>query len=151
MTNFVEKYQDFLKDFGLGRHMVLSTIRNNMVSSRMMSIVSVAGSFYFQTDKISRKYLQLIQHPQIALCADNISIEGVCVEIGRPKNCLEFCNVYEKVFHSSFEKYTFLNNERLFKIKPMRVERWRYIDGMPHVEVFNVDEQQYTLTAYKGS
>lgn len=43
-----------------------------------------------------------------------------------------------------------LQNERLFVVKPMYVERWVYIDGVPFMEIFDVENQEYKLTKYEG-
>lgn len=150
MSIFKEKYEDLLFEFNKGKTMVLSTAENNKVSSRMMSIVCFDGLFYFQTDKTFKKYNQLISNPQIALCTENIQIEGVCKEIGHPVDNAVFCKVYKELFTGSFNKYSFLKNERLFVIKPIYVERWKYIDGVPFIEIFNVENEEYKLTKYEG-
>ena len=76
-NTFDEKYNNFFDEFGKGKAMVLSSSENNIVSSRMMSVVQANGLFYFQTDKTFRKYSQLIANPQVALCINNIQIEGI--------------------------------------------------------------------------
>ena len=96
MSVFMEKYESFLMEFAKGKTMVLSSSENNKVTSRMMSIVHNNGLFYFQTDKTFRKYHQLISNPQIALCADNIQIEGVCKEIGHPMDNAAFGSIYKE-------------------------------------------------------
>ncbi len=83
MNTFHDKYQAFLSDFGNGRTMVLSTSENDIVSSRMMSIIQIEG-VYFQTDLTFKKYRQLLSNPNVALCIDNIQIEGVCEELEHP-------------------------------------------------------------------
>lgn len=150
MSAFKEKYEEFLMEFNKGKTMVLSSSENNKVTSRMMSIVCINGLFYFQTDKTFRKYHQLISNPQIALCIDNIQIEGVCEEIGRPKDNPLFCGMYESCFEGSFKAYSFLENERVFVVEPMQVERWVYIDGVPFMENFDLEKQEYKLIRYIG-
>lgn len=150
MSVFMEKYESFLMEFVKGKTMVLSSSENNKVTSRMMSIVHNNGLFYFQTDKTFRKYHQLISNPQIALCADNIQIEGVCKEIGHPMDNAAFCSIYKECFCGSFNRYSSLKNERLFVVEPTYVERWIYIDGVPFMETFDVEKQEYKLTKYEG-
>lgn len=150
MSVFTEKYEEFLIEFNKGKTMVLSSSEGNKVTSRMMSIVLVNGLFYFQTDKTFRKYKQLISNPQVALCTENIQIEGVCEEIGHPMANDLFCSVYKECFCGSFNRYSSLKNERLFIVKPTYVERWIYIDGVPFMETFNVENQEYELTEYEG-
>ncbi|WP_455529092.1 hypothetical protein [Ruminococcus sp.] len=67
MEKFSEKLEQFFKDFGKGRKMVLSTSENDRVSSRMMSVVQINGDFYFQTDTELRKYHQLSVNRNAAL------------------------------------------------------------------------------------
>lgn len=45
MYAFSEKYEALLSDFGKGRKMVLSTSGNDVVSSRMMSVIQTDGTF----------------------------------------------------------------------------------------------------------
>jgi len=151
MDLFKEKYESFLSEFEKGRKMVLSTSLNDHVSSRMMSIVCIDGLFYFQTDKTFQKYNQLIGNPNVALCADNIQITGVCKELGHPMENALFCNVYKACFSGSFSMYSALKNERLFEVTPKHVERWKYIDSEPFIETFDIDKQEYTLTKYDGA
>ena len=150
MSVFTEKYENFLTEFAKGKKMVLSSSENDKVTSRMMSIVCIDGLFYFQTDKNLRKYHQLISNPHIALCIDNIQIEGTCEEIGHPMDNPLFCSKYEECFRGSFKAYSSLKNERLFVVNPMYVERWVYIEGVPFMETFDVKNEEYSLDKYVG-
>ena len=106
MSIFKDKYEKLLIEFNKGKTMVLSSAENNKVSSRMMSIAYFDGLFYFQTDKTFKKYNQLVNNPYVALCTDNIQIEGICKELGHPLDNPAFCKVYKDVFFSSFNKYS---------------------------------------------
>lgn len=150
MDIFSSEYKAFLSDFGKGRKMVLSTSENDMVSSRMMSVVQINGIFYFQTDITFRKYHQLLLNPNAALCADNIQIEGLCREIGHPLDNKPFCDCFSDCFKGSFDAYTSLKNERLFAFAPAYIERWIYKNGVPFIESFSVKEKIYRLNEYKG-
>lgn len=151
MGLFKEKYEALLAEFIKGKAMVLSSSANNKVSSRMMRVVCSNGLFYFQTDKTFRKYNQLINNPYVALCAENIQIEGICTEIGHPMDNALFCNLYKECFGGSFSRYSSLKNERLFVVTPTYVERWVYIDTVPFIEAFRVENQEYKLTKYEGA
>ena len=85
MTVYQEKFAEFLREVGNGKKMVLSTSGHDVVTSRMMSVIQLNGSFYFQTDRTSRKYAQLLENPRAALCVDNIQMEGLCRETGHPR------------------------------------------------------------------
>lgn len=148
MNTFSQKYGTFLSEFGKGRKMVLSTSENNRVSSRMMSVVQIDGIFFFQTDITFNKYHQIISDPNVALCIDNIQIEGICEEIGHPLKFTPFCNVFQECFKGSFDAYSSLENERLFAVKPIYVERWIYKDGVPYIETFDKKTQEHMLSKY---
>lgn len=150
MDNFFDKYEVFLSDFGKGRKMVLSTSENNIVSSRMMSVVQINGIFYFQTDVTFKKYRQLSNNRNAALCIDNIQIEGLCDEIGPPLENALFCDRFQECFKGSYDAYTSLKNERLFALKPTFIERWIYKEGVPYIETFDISEQAYKISKYIG-
>lgn len=150
MNTFQDNYTAFLSDFGKGRKMVLSTAENNKVSSRMMSVVQINGIFYFQTDLTLNKYRQILSNPNVALCIDNIQIEGLCEENGHPLQNEAFCNVFQECFKGSYDAYTSLKNERLFAVNPTFIERWIYQDSIPYIETFNMETKEYKLTKYTG-
>lgn len=149
MNTFYDKYRDFLLFFGKGRKMVLSTSEKNKVSSRMMSIVQIDGIFYFQTDITFRKYRQIASNHNVALCIDNIQIEGICKEVGRPLQYVPFRDMFRECFKSSYESYSSLENERLFAVEPIFIERWIYKEGIPYIETFDIDAKEYNLTSYQ--
>ena len=150
MIEFSEKLRSFLSDFGKGRTMVLSTSENGVVSSRMMSVVQTDGVFYFQTDITFRKYRQLSANPNVALCIDNIQIEGICEELGHPLQDDSFCERFRECFKGSYDAYTSLENERLFAVRPTHIERWIYRDGVPYIETFDMNMETYNIVRYIG-
>ena len=147
----MEKYESFLAEFAKGKTMVLSSSEKGKVSSRMMSVVCINGAFYFQTDRSFRKYRQLMDNPQAALCIDNIQIEGVCRELGSPMDEPLFCKVFQECFGGSFRAYSSLENERLFVLEPEYVQRWVYKNSLPFIEVFDVKKQEYEISQYRGT
>lgn len=147
---FADKYNSFISDFGKGRTMVLSTSADNVVSSRMMSVVQIDGLFYFQTDVNFKKYSQLMSNSNVALCIDNIQIEGISTEIGHPRENLLFCERFKECFRGSYDAYTGLRNERLFVVKPTYVERWIYKEKVPYIETFDVKAEVYKIIEYIG-
>lgn len=150
MEDFHDRLDGFLSDFGKGRTMVLSTAENDVVSSRMMSVIQMNGVFYFQTDITFRKYRQLISNHNVALCIDNIQIEGTCEELEHPLHDAAFCSLFQECFKGSYNAYTSLDNERLFAVRPTYIERWIYIDGVPYIETFDVRNEEYSITQYVG-
>ncbi len=149
-NTFSEKLTEFFTDFKNARKMVLSTSCNNIVSSRMMSVVQENGKLYFQTDVTMRKFNQLSENPNVALCIDNIQIEGTAKIQGRPSDNLRFCELFEKCYKGSFDAYSHLENERVFEVEPKLIERWIYKDGVPFIETFDLESRSYTISQYCG-
>ena len=147
---FAEKYNELLSGFGKGRTMVLSTSAGGLVSSRMMSIVQQDGIFYFQTDKTMRKYHQIMENHNVALCMDNIQIEGVAEEMGKPLDHKIFSKLFSQQHKGSFDAYSSLENERVFEVRPVFVQRWLYIGTVPYIERFYVEEKRYIKEKYNG-
>ena len=104
--------------------MVLSTSINDIVYSRMISVVQFNERFYFQTDCKMDKYNQLKNNCNISLCFDNVSILGNCREIGKPTENEMFCKLYSKYYNSAYELYSNLENEVLFEITPTLFKVW---------------------------
>lgn len=150
MNTFSQKYGAFLSEFGKGRKMVLSTSENDRVSSRMMSVVQIDGAFYFQTDMTFKKYRQIVSNRNVALCIDNIQIEGICKELGHPSQFAAFCDVFQECFKGSYDAYSSLKNERVFSIEPVYIERWIYEDSVPYIEAFDVTAKEYKSSRYTG-
>ncbi len=146
---FEEKCAKLWADCGEGAKMVLSTSWKDRVSSRTMSVVRVGGTFYFQTDRMLPKYQQLANNPRAALCMGNIQLEGVCRELGHPLENPVFCALYQQHFPSSFERYSFLQEERVFAFTPTFAERWLYREEIPYVERFDFEKGQYLLEEYE--
>ena len=150
MNDFYGKSRSFFSDFGKGRKMVLSTSTDGKVSSRMMSVVRIEDKFYFQTDIELRKYDQIKNNKNVALCMDNIQIEGECEEIGHPLENDKFCEIFKECFKGSFDAYTSLKNERLFEVSPVFIERWVYEEGVPYIEKFDFIGSIYNFEKYNG-
>jgi len=143
-----EAYARLLEEIGPGKHMVLSTAEDNRVSSRMMSVIQTDGQFYFQTDAAMKKYAQLKVNPRAALCVGSIQIEGMCEELGHPQDLPAFSAMYREVFPGSYDRYSMLENERVFRLTPTLIERWLYIEGEPYIETMDFAGKAYRLIPY---
>ena len=131
---FAAAYTKFWQELGPARKMVLATALAEKVTARMMSVVVLEKKLYFQTDITFRKYQQIRSNPHVALCADNIQIEGYCQEEGIPACHAAFSSAFQAHFPGSYQRYSALQHERVFSVTPTFIERWLYIDGKPHIE-----------------
>lgn len=112
---------------------VLSTSYNDKVTSRAVSIVSDGLNIYFQSNKVYEKHKQMEKNKNVALCINNLSIEGVVEEIGTWKDEInrDLLGVYKSIHESSFNYYGMLEGQCVYKIKPIKIKLWEYIDGTP--------------------
>ncbi|MFV0341337.1 MAG: pyridoxamine 5'-phosphate oxidase family protein [Anaerocolumna sp.] len=149
MDNFNYKVRKLFEEIGASKKMVLSTSLDNHVTSRMMSIIIMDNSFFFQTDKTFRKYSQIQGNNCVALCFDNLQIEGICYETGKPADFTDFCEKFNIYFKSSYNKYTLMQNERLFRIEPTFIQKWIYEEGQPFIEIFNFTNNFTQKIRYK--
>lgn len=148
MDTFDNKCEKLFGQLGKGKKMVLSTSLNDRITSRTMCVVIINKYFYFQTDRSFRKYEQLLKNPNGALCFENIQIEGICTEAGSPLSNLEFSNIYKEIFRNSYENYSFLEEERLFLMKPLYIQKWIYENGEPFIEKYCFKKSVYRKEKY---
>ena len=147
-TAFVQQENLFFQQLGEHGCMVLSTSLHDEVTSRMMSFIIYDGKFYFQTDKRFRKYAQLKGNSRVSLCRDNMAVEGICSEMGKPCDFPAFCELYQKYFSASYRRYTGMEEERLFVVTPARLEQWIYEGNQPYMEILDFQSQTYEKVQY---
>lgn len=125
------------------RTWVLSTASDGNVSSRSMSIINKGLDIYFQTNKCYIKHNQMNKNNNVALCFNNISIEGVAEEIGdwKDEKNKELMELYKSVHLSSFNAYGLLDGQVVYKVTPKKIKIWKYIDGKPIRQNLYVNEQ----------
>ena len=130
--------------------MCLATSQNNIVTARSISVIIYEQKFYFQSDINFLKYQQIKVNPNVALCYNNVQIEGVCKAIGHPlfpENNF-FTNLYKQHYKGSFEKYSGLKDEMLFEIMPSKISVWDYEDEKPYQEFYNFHDKSYCKEYY---
>ncbi|MFY9174217.1 MAG: pyridoxamine 5'-phosphate oxidase family protein [Peptococcia bacterium] len=112
---------------------VLATSSNDKVTARTMSIVNIGLRILMQTGNNSEKYEQIMQNPQVALCRDNIQIEGVARIIGHPleERNADFIKLYKAKHDIAYELYSHLEDEVVIEILPSKITLWKYIASKP--------------------
>ena len=108
--------------------MILATSYENRVTARSMSCVIINKRIYFQTDKTFLKYKQILQNHNVAMCVDNIVIEGIAKIKSHPfdEENKEFINIFKEKYRGSYENYSHMNNEIVIEIKPSYITLWKY-------------------------
>ena len=137
--------QETLEILEKNKKWVLSTSFIDKITSRSMSTINIGMDIYFQTNKKYTKYIQMTKNPNVALCIDNVSIEGTAKEIGswadeENKKIMEH---YKSKHLSSYNKYGNLDDQVVFKVVPKKISYWKYssADGEPYREILYVDRK----------
>lgn len=106
---------------------VLATSSNNRVTAREVYFASNGFTIYFITSKAYEKYKQIEKNSNVALCINNIQMEGVARIKGHPnlpenRDELNTCLSKSK---EAFEKFIKYKNTVLIEIQVSRVEIWK--------------------------
>jgi general stress protein 26 len=86
------------------RVIVLATSRYNRVTARTVTYTTRGSNIYFMSWDHHKKVVQMRENPKVALCRDNVNIEGVAEILGTPldeknKECAE---IYKKKLPRDF-------------------------------------------------
>lgn len=148
MSDFDERLAELYGRLGQRVKAVLATSAHDEVSARMMSFVLFDGKFLFQTDRTFKKACQIAGNPHVAICTDNVQIEGTCREVGKPLDHDTFASAFRELYPSSFDAYSARENERVYEVVPTFIQVWGYVDGEPRIERFHIDERCYEVFSY---
>lgn len=150
MKEYSEAKRELLTRIGEASKMVLATSINNLVSARTVSVLNIKGLFYFQTDRSMDKSKEIIANPNVALCLKEIQIKGTCRNLGSPNSDENrfFIERFKELFPSAYEKYSHLDNETVFEIKPILAKTWCYVDGYQCIEYIDFLSEEYRCEQY---
>jgi general stress protein 26 len=110
---------------------VLASSNGSRVSARSMSIVHDGIDIYFQTNRDSDKYMQMMQNQSVALCCANASIEGIASDVETWENNGAMKALYIRHHKGSYDAYGALPGQVVMKVVPHYAVFWKYIDGKP--------------------
>ncbi|MDP4268237.1 MAG: pyridoxamine 5'-phosphate oxidase family protein [Bacteroidota bacterium] len=124
---------EMIDTFGESKTMVLATAFGEKVTARSMSCVFDGINILFQTDSGFQKVEQIMNNTNVALCYQNIQIEGAAKLCGHPaeKQNEIFIEKFKKSFKSSFELYSDMKNEIVIEVNPTLITIWKYENGKP--------------------
>ena len=119
-VDFDSIQEEILNLLGENKIMVLATSCENRVTARNMSCVIIDKKIYFQRDKTFLKYQQILKNSNVALCVDNIQIEGTAKIKKHPfdEENKDFIGLFKKNYKGSFDNYSHMDNEVVVEIEP---------------------------------
>ena len=116
---------------------VVSTSLKDHVTSRTVNCFSDGLNLYFVTSKAYTKYKQLLKNHSIAVCKDNLQLEGVAEIKGHPNNNNIVIDDEEaKKYIDQYSKY---KNAVLIKIVPHKITLYK---GNGLFEYLNINDKK---------
>jgi general stress protein 26 len=133
------------------KYLVLATCTDEHVTARAISHINIGLDIFFQTDKKFLKVKQINQNPRVALCISNLQIEGIAEFQGYPsdEDNIRFCELYKQKHPNSFEMYSGIKDEVIFKVRPSLITLWKYVTGKPCRDYLNITEKIAYREYYK--
>lgn len=125
--DFNEFKTQIINTFNENRHIVLATSANNRVSNRTVSFANDDLVIYIISWDHNLKINQIKENPHVALCLNNIQIEGRAELIKRPidDKSNEIQNIYRKKFSERYVNTFFKIPELItIKIVPTRIVKF---------------------------
>lgn len=142
--NYNDLQREVIKELEKNKIWILSTSENDIVTSRAMSIINEGLNIYYQTNKCYLKHEQMKKNKNVALCYNNISIEGIAEEIGnwtQEKNS-HILELYKNNHQGSYDAYGSLEGQVVYRVVPKVIKLWKYVNGEPIREFLYVDEKR---------
>lgn len=142
-----EHLQTVWKDFGAPCVAALATAHGSDISVRSVSIVRLNERLYFQTSTNMEKAFHVASNPHVSVCRNNITIKGLCKEVGHPLSGGNeaFATAFAAAFSSAYRKYSSLPSERVFEIEPELIKVWNYSDGAPNLAIFDIKNDNFLI------
>ncbi len=131
--------------------MVLATSYGDSVTARNMSCIILDKKIYFQTDTAFQKIKQIIGNPNVALCVDNIQIEGIAKIKKHPldEESKEFINAFKEGYKGSYECYSHMKNEVVVEIEPTFITLWKYEGSQPYRDFLEIKSNKAYRVIYE--
>ena len=142
--NYNELEQEIIEVLEKNKIWILSTSENDIVTSRAMSVVNEGLNIYFQTSKGYIKHEQMKKNKNVALCYNNVSIEGIAEELGswKEEKNSDLLKLYKTHHKGSFDAYGSLEGQVVYKVIPKSIKIWKYVNGKAIREFLYIDEKK---------
>jgi len=126
---------------------VLATSFDNRVTARTVTYASKGLEVYFMSWGHHKKCVQIRGNPKVALCRDNLTMEGLAEILGNPldqKN-KEYVEIYRNKLPHDFAGFARIPGMVLVKVKPAFVVSWVRIKNRFFLEHLDLESQRAYL------
>ncbi|MDR2783379.1 MAG: pyridoxamine 5'-phosphate oxidase family protein [Treponema sp.] len=148
--NYQSELEKIYAHIGEAKIMALATGSQNHPTVRLMSCIIYQNKIFFQTGTDLIKYKQICENNNVALCVDNIQIEGIANTLGRTndKQNSGIMEIYKKHYKNSYETYAHNEKEVLIEIVLKKIIKWEYEDGKPYRIFIDINNKQVKKEIY---
>jgi uncharacterized pyridoxamine 5'-phosphate oxidase family protein len=135
---------------GESKIMALATSSQNHPTVRLVSCIIYGNKILFQTGADLIKYSQIGENNNVALCIDNIQIEGIANIIGKTndKENHEIMEKYKRYYKNSYEIYSHCEKVRLIEVVPLKIIKWDYENSKPYRIFIDINNKQIRKEMY---
>ena len=130
------------------KYVVVATSLENRVTARTVRYASEGLNIIFFTLKHSKKVAQIKANPKVALCVDNVSIEGIAeIVTQRKEEGKRLAEVIKKKFPGYLEWWLARAPQLVVfvKVTPILIATWITGDK-PFIEYLDLQNQNACLT-----
>ncbi len=149
MNDFMQAVGAVMEKINSGNEMVLATRDGDGVAARTISVVVYDNAFYFQTGIDMAKAKEIEKCSNVALCFKGIEIKGICVQVGKLDETNRwFTDMFKKLYPSAYEKYSHLEQERIYKVTPQIIKSWEYHGNVPSIKIIDFESCSVSYQVY---
>ena len=126
---------------------VLATSFDNRVTARTVTYASKGLDIYFMSWGHHKKCVQIRGNPKVALCRDNMTMEGLEEILGNPldeKN-KEYAEIYRNKFPRDFAGFARIPGMVLVKVTPTFIVSWVRIENRFFLEHLDLENKRAYL------
>jgi hypothetical protein len=124
MLDYQEQIDNLFNVMKSKKEIVLATTDGKAVSARTVYCVSNGRHVYFLTSKAYRKHKQIKCNNNVALCTENIQIEGVASELGHPNSECNKEIISFMIDYVGTQKFMRYKNTVLYDVEIKKIEVW---------------------------
>jgi len=126
---------------------VLATSFDDRVTARTVTYASKGLEVYFLSWGHHKKCVQIRGNPRVALCRDNLTMEGSAEILGNPldeKN-KEYAEIYRNKLPRDFEGFARIPGFAIVKVTPTFVVSWVRIENRFFLEHLDLENKRAFL------
>jgi uncharacterized pyridoxamine 5'-phosphate oxidase family protein len=145
--DFESKKQEIVEFLANKHAIVLATSLDDRVTARTVSLASDGLEICFMSWDHHTKCVQMRGNPRVAMCRDNVQIEGVAEILGSPleERNRKYAGILKEKYPREYRAFAHELGMVIVKVVPTLIATWSRADGQPCLEYLDLENQ----TAYR--